>query len=216
MQDDDIAMAVSSDLDSHLTRVVFFGCKDIDIGNIVTRLKNAGESIHHPMLFLGIFVELLRKRHIGVVESSVTSMLQHITGLEVGPNSLNPMDEITSSRMLLDMWIDIGYLSSCIETWKAQISKMIAHVDELRVSRFSNQPSLQAEGDRIKDRLLDIVTEYDELRRKCALVSDGTSLATSLVGQHDSPINMTALTVLGVEYPCTRRQQVESKNRFSH
>jgi hypothetical protein len=179
MQSGDIAMSVSSDLQSHFTKAIFFGCKDTDKKDFVARLKSAGKAIQHPMLLPGIFVEIQRKRHVDAVESSVTALLQHITGLG-HPGTMTGEKPVSSH--LLDLWIDIGYLSSCIETWKEQLTKMVAHIDDLAQSAFRNQACLRAEGNRIKERLLDIIIEYNELCRKSALVSNGTSLANGIVG----------------------------------
>jgi hypothetical protein len=182
MQSKDIAMSVSSNLKTHLTKAVFFGCTTDDKADFDFRLKSAGKAILHPMLAPGILTEMIRKRHVTVVESSVTIMLRQITGL--GRLRQLGIADPAASGVLLDMWIDIGYLSSCIETWKQQILKMIVHIDELAKTGLKTQPELVLQGERIKERLMDIVIEYDELHRKCSLVTDGASIANGIVSKY--------------------------------
>jgi hypothetical protein len=182
MQPKDIAMTVSTNLKIHLTKVVFFGCTAEDKADFASRCKNAGKAgkaILHPMLAAGIFTEMIRKRHVTLVESSATGMLWQITGLGRQLSVAEP----TASGVLLDMWIDMGYLSSCIETWKQQILKMIVHIDELAETDLKGQRELVFQGGRVKERLMDIVVEYDELHRKCSLVTDGASIANEIVSQ---------------------------------
>jgi hypothetical protein len=75
VQNGDIAMSISSNLQTNLTKAVFFGCTAVDKSDCAARLKSAGKAINHPMLLVGVFMEMQRKRHVEMVESSVTTML---------------------------------------------------------------------------------------------------------------------------------------------
>ena len=178
-QDKDLAMSVTTNLKIWSTRVLILGCLDADIREFFQRLNDAGNAIKHPMLFPGLFAEFERKRHVELVRSSVTTLLESI--LTVGDSGVSASGlGHSSSNDLLKNWINITSLSSSLETWKAQLSKMINHIDELNDVYFHNRLELRESGKRIKERLVDIIEEYEELRRKCALVIDGTSLANGM------------------------------------
>ena len=181
MQKYDLAMTVAGHLHASFTRAVMFGCKPLDTRDFEARLRSAGPALLHPMLLPGIFAEIQRKRDVDAVNSNVTKMLQYISNLGLGISMSKDQ-----SNTLLKHWIDIGYLSSCIETWKAQLLKMAAHIDELENLLGQRNADFVVQGNRIKERLLDIITEYEELRRKCAIVVDGTSLANSIVSETHS------------------------------
>ena len=181
-------MTVSTSTESWSTKVVVFGVCGVDENEFLLRLKSAENAIKHPMIFPGLFAELQRKRHTALVTSSVTALLQNMLRLEGSSSAGN--QRIGHASDLLEMWIDITYLSSSLETWKAQLTKMVSHIDELNSAMFPGNAQLVPEGNRIKERLLDIIVEYEELRRKCALVIDGTSLANGMVSM---PVLFTSL-----------------------
>jgi hypothetical protein len=181
-EDKDLAMAISTSTKGWSTSAIVFGCLETDIADFTARLDSAGAAIKHPMLLPGLFAELQRKRHTDLVASSVTSLLQNILRLgkpvpDRNHTSINPND-------LLKQWIDITYLSSGLETWKYQLVKMVQHIDELSSTNLYSQSGFTEEGLRIQERLADIIVEYDELRRKCSLVVDGTSLANGMVSMY--------------------------------
>lgn len=83
------------------------------------------------------------------------------------------------------------------------MQKMIEHVDELAQSYFKLETTadgkeaqqydperkhklemLQESGIRIKERLHDLVDEYDEHTRACTTIMDGLNLATNLVSSY--------------------------------
>ena len=91
------------------------------------------------------------------------------------------------------LWLEIGDLRNGLETWRAQLVKMLSHVEELDRSHFCVNSGINEEtkfkgdalreaGERIKERLQDLIDENDEFIRECVKSMDGMTLATQLVG----------------------------------
>ncbi|KXH50739.1 hypothetical protein CSIM01_01588 [Colletotrichum simmondsii] len=89
------------------------------------------------------------------------------------------------------LWQQISRLRIGLSNWRRQLLKMIAHVEDLnRVEfapqcdfpRYTESQRLQffQAGERIRDRLQELVDEYDEYIRECTHIMDGFSLATQL------------------------------------
>ncbi|KAK3394324.1 hypothetical protein B0H63DRAFT_555556 [Podospora didyma] len=55
---------------------IFFGCTDDDIARVDTLLKNCETTWSHPLLLLGIFVELQRRRLADITSDIVTDVVQ--------------------------------------------------------------------------------------------------------------------------------------------
>jgi hypothetical protein len=117
---------------------------------------------------------------------------------------LGSLDSIT-------LWLEISEIKNGLENWKKQLLKMIGHADELADNWFRGRgegkagcdvsmaakegPDLNCEideddrirmlmrdsGTRIKERLQELVDEYEERIRDCVTTLDGMALATQLV-----------------------------------
>lgn len=91
------------------------------------------------------------------------------------------------------LWIKISHLKNGMESWKTQLRKMLDHLQELEDANFgmnrniptkvwnSRRDGLKECGKRIRERLRDLVDEYDEFIRECDHIMAGMSLATQLV-----------------------------------
>lgn len=179
----DLALTATSDCSTGFTQAVFLGCDDADIKEFCSRLTNAGAAIRHPMLLAGIFAEAQRTRHVTKVREKVAQLLERV--YDLGKYGVDPDEEDDAQQeepnALIDQWLDVSHLNSGLETWRAQLVKMVDHIDELNITVFNTQADQKAEGDRIKERLVDIILEYKELQRKCNLVIEGTTLANGMV-----------------------------------
>lgn len=94
------------------------------------------------------------------------------------------------------LWFTIGSLINQLKAWQGQLRRMIEHIEELESQGygFSDHTSsedqkmrlegLQDCGQRIKQRLKDLLDEYDDLIGKCRHSMDGMSLMTQLVSLH--------------------------------
>jgi hypothetical protein len=174
-----VAMSVTFNLKSHLTKAIYFGCTPNDKDEFAMRVNNAGNTTRHPMLSVGLFTERQKRWDFLSVNLSITKMNTHVVSL----GQPLRIAEQSASMDLVQLWMKIRYLSSRLETWKQQILKMITHIDELAHTLFQYQLDLVKEGKIIKERLMDIVIEYDDMCRKCNLVTDGASLAIGIVSE---------------------------------
>lgn len=110
-----------------------------------------------------------------------------------------------SPEDLMKLWLQVSRLRGGLEVWKAQLEKMLSHCQTLTFERppsvhdpssgvgltgrdsvrmqFDVQESqdLTEAGERIQHRLIELIGEYDEKIRECAIIIDGMVLATQLV-----------------------------------
>ncbi|KAL5083967.1 hypothetical protein Trisim1_000702 [Trichoderma cf. simile WF8] len=103
-------------------------------------------------------------------------------------NNNNKEDDETCAML----WIQISHLKNGLENWKTQLRKMLDHIQELEDADFgmnrntpielwtSRRDGLKECGERIRERLRDLVDEYDDFIRECDHVMAGMSLATQL------------------------------------
>lgn len=180
------------------------------IQRIARRLDHAGEAIHHPMLVPGIFAEIERERHIGLVSKHQTVLLKTVTHLSnqehwkdipaVNNRAANNGANSQSDEYYIDPWLHVSHLKNGLENWKEQLQKMVEHVDELSTTVFLAADQSQStpfpltsteeekfkermrnSGHRIKRRLLEIIFDYNEHIRACETTMQGMTLATQLV-----------------------------------
>ncbi|KAH0426458.1 hypothetical protein CcaCcLH18_10343 [Colletotrichum camelliae] len=91
----------------------------------------------------------------------------------------------------IDPWLDIYYLKIALQSWKKQLQKVVDHVDELsamwsvRTGQTEEkcaafQSKAQRAGVRIKERILEIMDDYDVKISECEMIIEGMTLANSL------------------------------------
>ncbi|KAH6997410.1 hypothetical protein EDB80DRAFT_897078 [Ilyonectria destructans] len=100
-----------------------------------------------------------------------------------------------------DLWLQISRLRNGLGNWQCQLRNMINHVEELgstefasdKPSSYSNVQKFREVGVRIRERLQELVDEYDEYIRECTHIMDGLTLATQLelshIGRSDAKTN---------------------------
>lgn len=92
----------------------------------------------------------------------------------------------------IDPWLDIYYLKIALKTWKKQLQKVVEHADELfttwcvrtgheEETREVLKCKADVAGIRIKERVREIIDDYDEKIGESEMVMEGTPLANSLV-----------------------------------
>lgn len=91
------------------------------------------------------------------------------------------------------LWIKISHLKNGLENWKTQLRKMVEHTKELEDRDFGMKRDVQTHawvrrrdaltecGARLRERLQDLMDEYDDFIRECDHIMAGMSLATQLV-----------------------------------
>ncbi|KAF2995770.1 hypothetical protein E8E14_000278 [Neopestalotiopsis sp. 37M] len=172
---------------------------------------------------IGILVELERERHYDLVKTEVTGLLQLVYEISKSKNNkVSESPEVHRQSISIDSWAKVSHLRTGLESWKTQLIKMIAHIDELEY-QLKRIPSVQTTnqekddiyeefdskeavdtsewhsgcvetGRRIKNRLMDILCEYEENIRECTMVIDGVTLASQMswnqIGYQDAQANL--------------------------
>lgn len=202
----DLALAATHIPSRNLTFAMVFGCPLSVEQIIIRRLRGAISEASHPLLMPGIFVELERARHLRIIEKSVGAIEKRITSLAY---TSEEMEAIASyqrdkeNQEKRDQWLDTTFLRNNLMSWNMQLRTMENHANELidghSPSRNGVYPSrntrrkgkqievdltrlhLRRTGIKIRDRLSEIIKEYDDKIRDCTMRVDGMAMATQWV-----------------------------------
>jgi hypothetical protein len=199
---DDLALSATHLCNNGLTFAVIYGCNEQQTKNIIHRLQNSGDAVSYPLLIAGIFAELERERLLHRVEGLVDRFLLRTEALCNETRSwrqiLNCQGEKTSD--LLQLYNDSRNMVKGLGAVKAQLSKMIDHIQELESFRgqnshdekFENRRSkverqrrrrrrMKQIGSRMRERLLEISEEYDRKIDDCRMVMEDLTVTTQMV-----------------------------------
>ncbi|TFB06272.1 hypothetical protein CCMA1212_001486 [Trichoderma ghanense] len=135
---------------------------------------------------------------------STASTFNTTTTSETLRNEDGSMDEEEEETCAM-LWIKISHLKNGLENWKTQLRKMVEHTRELEDMKFGINPDMQTDGwiprrnafkecgTRLRERLQDLMDEYDDFIRDCDHIMAGMSLATQLdlnhIGRKDAKLN---------------------------
>ena len=174
------------------------------------RLSSATAEVTHPLLMPGIFAEFERSRHIHVVESIIDEIETRILTLDLSPEEMDSMPQSqreAKNRSKRSQWLDTTYLRNQLISWNTQLKKLASHADQLSATLFHDELSpgfhllesikpLQGNdasrsgcyrttfrrvGAKIRDRVQEIIDEYDDKIRDCTMRVDGMAMATQWV-----------------------------------
>ncbi|KAK1480680.1 hypothetical protein CTAM01_14242 [Colletotrichum tamarilloi] len=136
----------------------------------------------------------------GMSTSSGSTTLTEGKGL-VPPCTFPDEESLPTAKL----WQQISRLRVGLSNWRRQLLKMISHVEDLNRIEFAPRGPFNSTyreeqrlqffltGERIRDRLQELVDEYDEYIRECSHIMDGFSLATQLeisqIGRSDAKTN---------------------------
>ncbi|KAI1490174.1 hypothetical protein F5X96DRAFT_637652, partial [Biscogniauxia mediterranea] len=194
---DDVALTATYFPQSGLTYAILFGCSEAMKSNVIRRLKGAIQEAAHPLLIPGMLAEIERIRHIGMVDDTTAELETRISQLGASPSTSGVPDPNAkmNNEKKREAWLNTDYLRNQLITWSKQLSKMVIHVDELRDNVFNSESKLpnaddekyhnenakshmRWTGNKIKERLQDIIEEYEEKIRDCTMKLDGMAMAT--------------------------------------
>jgi hypothetical protein len=95
----------------------------------------AENSTSHPLLIVGILVEIERERHLRLVEEKVHSAMKKVySSKNLGP--LPATSKLEGEHYSIDSWYAISQLRTELETWKIQMELMIEHIDHIEKDIF--------------------------------------------------------------------------------
>lgn len=193
-----------------LTFGILFGCPFSIEKQIVNRLSYATTDAAHPLLIPGIFAELERTRQVHIIESAIDEVETRILTVDSSPEEMNAMSasvKEADNRAKRAQWLDTTYLRNQLVNWNTQLKKLASHTDELsnmvfqqqepddlgkneleKVEDLKNEEHVDASrahlrrvGVKIRDRVQEIIDEYDAKIRDCTMRVDGMAMATQWV-----------------------------------
>lgn len=193
-----------------LTFGILFGCPFSIEKQIVNRLNYATKDVGHPLLIPGIFAELERTRQVHIIESAIDDVETRILTVDSSPEEMDAMSTAmkeSDNRAKRAQWLDTTYLRNQLVNWNTQLKKLAGHTDELSNIVFrQREPDdarscepvkdeglknekcngasgehLQRVGVKIRDRIQEIIDEYDAKIRDCTMRVDGMAMATQWV-----------------------------------
>ncbi|KAI1325131.1 hypothetical protein F5Y16DRAFT_378913 [Xylariaceae sp. FL0255] len=194
--DNDLALSVTYFPETGSIFGIFYGCNDHSLGKtvmtkIANRLSRSSEdAFTHPMLLVGLFVEMERARLRGLVSNAKIALQDIIDNLQrSGYSAISQSDKSPA-----DPWLGIYTIKNGLELWTKLLLKMISHIDELDRDAGLQPPcrsgqsddSYSRTGQRIKDRLEEIHLEFEGLVKECEMIIDGMTLATNLAIARDN------------------------------
>ncbi|KAF6827540.1 protein kinase [Colletotrichum plurivorum] len=182
----DLAMSITYFIESGTTHAIVYGCNPEVKREITGRLGNAEGTTRHPLLLVGIFAEIERKRHFKMVTRRLEKLLGFVSMLgSYSPGQANLQQDVEDDESPIDPWLDASHMKNRLETWRSQLLKMTQHADELPARCWLHEEidvrnRVEEVGQRIKERLEQIIIDYEEKIRELEMIMEGTNLATSL------------------------------------
>lgn len=181
----DLALSTTYIPHRNTTFTVIYGANNDQTHSIWERIRSAGESIHHPLLLLGIFMELERERLISTAEHLAD---QFTLGSDVLENrSWDPNNPKIQSY--LEICLRSRTLVDHMRAVKRQLAKVILEIDELdrswqAVAQGQDDEMRQGlikTGQQMKQRILDMLDEYDDKIDECKKMAQNLSLVMQTV-----------------------------------
>ena len=199
---DDLALSTTYIPSTGITYSVVYGCNDSQMDEIWRRVWLAGDHADHPLLVVGIFMELDRERLIGMAESLAdkftlgSDILENKSWDSTNPKMQGYLEVCLRSRTLVDY----------IRAVKRQLAKVLVEIDGLE--RFWRQSKhmvsnarTKAEkgkrqrkitrmletGEKMKQRIHEMLDEYDDKIDECRKMAQNLSLAMQSVREQPIP-----------------------------
>ncbi|KAK6087142.1 hypothetical protein SCUP234_02235 [Seiridium cupressi] len=188
----DLAVASTFNHNDGFTASVVFGCDKSTRDSIAARITNFDGSCTHPLIVIAIVVELERERHHELVKAQVKNLLLRVYDMS-NATKISKTSKLAGQNIAIHSWVEVSQLRTTLELWKTQLLEMVTHIDELecRLQRFGSEPrgalnwqtQCSQTGRRIKNRLLEIVYEYDENIKDC-------TMSWNQIGYQDAQANL--------------------------
>lgn len=177
-------MSITHFIETGTTHAIVFGCNSDVKREVAGRLTNAESTMNHPLLLVGIFAEIERKRHFKMVTRRLERLLRVVSML--GDYSPDLDEDAEDHKSPIDAWLEASHMKNRLESWRSQLLKMTQHAEELPSRCWLHletdfRTGAEEAGLRIKERLEQIIIDYEEKIRELEMIMEGTNLATSLV-----------------------------------
>lgn len=198
----DLALSTTYIPSTGITYSVMYGCNDSQTNEIWRRVRLAGDHADHPLLVVGIFMELDRERLIGMAESLAdkftlgSDILENESWDSTNPKMQGYLEVCLRSRTLVDY----------IRAVKRQLAKVLVEIEGLeRLWRQSKHMVSNARtkaekgkrqrkitrmletGEKMKQRIREMLDEYDDKIDECKKMAQNLSLAMQSVREQPVP-----------------------------
>lgn len=182
--EDDLGLSVTYTPSTRTTCAVVYGCSDDNRDTFRDRLSARDSLTYHPLTLPLIFAEIERERAFNRVKILVRKLVQRVVDMSM-VSSISVASPTESPEELMQLWLKVSALKRGLETWKTQLEKMLLHCQHLTFEGSQDDEAitedLEQTGERIEQRLMEMIGEYEEKIRECTTVIDGMVLATQLV-----------------------------------
>ncbi|KAI1376487.1 hypothetical protein F4677DRAFT_445287 [Hypoxylon crocopeplum] len=198
----DVALSVSYFPNRRFTYAVMYGCPNHIASMVMSRLSKCELNTFHPLTLPILLADVERNRQVDMVQDYVGKLTQRV--VDVG-NSIkvskytsqcsnvdtekSETGEFTPTGDLASIfdWLEMSHIRNGLNNWKVQLQVLVRHLAELESAQNEGiaeteaddiSQSMRSQGVRIKERLTQIINEYDEKNRECSTVIDGMTFAT--------------------------------------
>lgn len=187
---------------------VVYGCNKDQRDKIKTRISIAEDELTHPLLIIGLFVELERERLVDAVDDLMDKFTLRSDILE--GRYWNKQLSMESSRIKenLQLCLQSHHLIDQMSSVKRQLKKLIGSVGEFNrwVDKTGpaeiSSPLVDQEdrdhlaqiGAKISMRVQDIIDEYNDKMDECKTIEESLSLAMQTVRSDEITCNGTGFT----------------------
>ncbi|OHW97769.1 hypothetical protein CSPAE12_03531 [Colletotrichum incanum] len=210
---EDLALSTTYIPSTNSMFAVVYGCNNKQMKDIEKRVRRADEQLQHPLLIPGIFAELERTRLVEMVEVLVDKFALRSEPSNSAPNAdFWSFDSELKGRMAqqhLNLCLESRDLINHISAVKRQLLKLLKEMDIVEQEMESLSPENQMPRDhmrgtrlfetgaRMKNRIRDIMIEYDDRIDDCNMMICNTSLVMQTVSDStDSmPFNQLLMRV---------------------
>ena len=188
----DLALSSSSSRSTGITCGIVHGCEHADVQTLIKWLQMLIPSAGHTTFLPSLFAELQLRRHKTIVRANWRKLVALYA--EIGLYEENMTDSIRdasqfgksdysdTTKQILRMHQDTCFLENSLTHCQRKLRQLASHVKDTAGMPSRRQMNLvTAEEARIKERLNDIVEDYDELHSKCRLITEGASILTGAV-----------------------------------
>ncbi|KAM7213680.1 hypothetical protein V8F06_010938 [Rhypophila decipiens] len=180
----DLALSTAYIPSWNTTYSILYGCNQDQLREVWKRISNMSTSSHHshmhPLLTMGIFIELERTR---LVNSADKLAVEFTLGSDIlGSNSW----DASANSPKMDSYLRICLRSRTLVDYIRAVKRQLVKQNDVVGKRASNQKQQQEielleglieTGQQMRQRIKDIMDEYDDKTDECKKMAQNLSLA---------------------------------------
>lgn len=187
-------MSASTNIETGMTYALIHGCDEQDVKVLTNWIKITTLSAGHPLLLPALFAELQLRRHKRLTHDNWNKLmtLYAHTGQykdrapEVQPTSLqeDTFDYNKTTRQVLGLYQDTGFLEKGLMKVRRWLNQMTSQMEVIEnTAPEARTEFIATENARIRERLKEMMDDYEGLIAECKLITDGASLLNNAVSR---------------------------------